>query len=111
MRTILRIHRDIYPHTDHGYTWVECIWFERDGKTVSPTIPSAGCCERLGSMPGGPVRSDLGREEEIYAPDGVARVEKSEEVHDRYYYQVGTVCITPLEEHEVVAVAKKGGAG
>jgi hypothetical protein len=37
----LRIHRDIFPRTDHGYTWTECLWFERDGNTVSPTIPAA----------------------------------------------------------------------
>lgn len=92
--TILRIHRDIYPHTDHGYTWVEAVWFERDGKTVSPIIPAAGCCERLNSMPGGPVLCDMHREEELYAPDGVERVVKSNDVHDDGFYRVGTVCIT-----------------
>jgi hypothetical protein len=95
--TTLRIHRDVYPKTDHGYTWVECIWFERDGKTVSPLIPSAGCCERLMNMPGGPIRCNVPREEQIYAPDGVERVEKSESVHDDCFYRVGTVCITPRD--------------
>ena len=43
---IMRIHRDTYPRTDHGHTWVERIWFEKDGKRISPLIPSAGCCEQ-----------------------------------------------------------------
>ncbi len=90
---VLRIHRDTYPRTDHGYTWVERIWYEKDGKRISPLIPSAGCCERLGSMPGGPVRCDFVREEKHYAPDGVARTEKSEEVHDDGFYRVNSVSI------------------
>ena len=95
--TTMRIHRDIFPRTDHGYTWVECVWFERDGKTVSPTIPSAGCCERLGHMPGGPVSCDNAREERHYCPDGVQNVLTSETTHDGYY-RVGTVCIVPIGE-------------
>lgn len=98
---VMRIHRDIFPYTDHGYTWVECMWFERDGKTVSPTIPSAGACERLGHMPGGPIRCDIVREERHYAPEGVDRIEKSERVHDGAYYRVGTVCIVPDERMRV----------
>ena len=90
---VLRIHRDTYPRTDHGYTWVEHIWYEKDGKRISPLIPSAGSCERLGSMPGGPVRCDFVREEKLYAPDGVARTEKSEEVHDDGFYRVNSVSI------------------
>ena len=93
--TTLRIHRDIFPNTDHGYTWVECVWFERDGKTISPTIPAAGCCERLSSMPGGPVLCDMAHEQGHYAPEGVERVVKSEQTHDKHFYRVGTVCITP----------------
>ena len=89
----LRIHRDVFPRTDHGYTWVECVWFERDGEAISPTIPSAGCCERLGSLPGGPLRCDLPGEERHYAPEGVVRVVKSETIHDDGYYHVGPVCI------------------
>ena len=96
---IMRIHRDTYPRTDHGYTWVECLWFERDGKKISPTIPSAGCCERLGSMPGGPIRCDFVAEEKHYAPEGVARIEKSETVHDDGYYRVGTMCISLDARH------------
>jgi hypothetical protein len=92
---ILRIHRDTYPQTDHGYTWVECIWYEKDGERISPIIPSAGCCERLGSMPGGPIRCDFVGEEKRYAPDAVARTEKSETIHDDGRYRVGTVCIYP----------------
>jgi|GEM_PF-1236518 len=90
---IMRIHRDIYPRTDHGHTWVEFIWFEEGGETISPIIPSAGCCERLGSMPGGPVRCDIVGEQKRYAPSGVARMEKSERLHDDGYYRVGPVCI------------------
>lgn len=95
--TTLRIHRDIFPRTDHGYTWVECFWFERDGERISPTIPSAGCCERLASLPGGPLRCDLVAEERRYAPDGVERTVKSETTHEGYYH-VGPVCIVPRGE-------------
>ncbi len=79
--------------TDHGYTWVERIWYEKDGKRISPLIPSAGCCERLGSMPGGPVRCDFVREEKLYAPEGVTRTEKTEEIHDDGFYRVNSVSI------------------
>ena len=92
---VMRIHRDTFPLTDHGYTWVECIWFERDGKTVSPMIPSSGCCERLGHLPGGPLHCDILGEKKHYAPEGVTRIEKTETVHDEYYYRVGPVCIVP----------------
>ena len=91
--TVLRIHRDFYPKTDHGYTWVETIWFERDGKTVSPLIPAAGCCERLISMPGGPVICDMNREQQLYAPEGIERTVKTDSTHSGFY-RVGTVCIT-----------------
>lgn len=91
---VMRIHRDVFPRTDHGYTWVECIWFERDGRRISPSIPSAGCNERLGTMPGGPVLCDFLAEQKHYAPEGVARTEKSETVHDDDFYRVGTVSIT-----------------
>ena len=97
---VMRIHRDTFPRTDHGYTWVECFWFERDGETISPIIPSAGCCERLGQMPGGPIRCNVVAEEKQYAPEGVGRIEKSETVHDDGYYRVGPVCIHPDERRE-----------
>ena len=92
---IMRIHRDIYPKTDHGYTWVECLWFERDGQQISPTIPSAGCCERLGDLPGGPVCCDFLAAQDRYAPEGFTRLEKTEAVHDDGYYRIGPVCIVP----------------
>lgn len=88
----LRIHRDIFPHTDYGYTWTECIWFERDGKHISPSIPAAGCCERTGHLPGGPLASDIPSETAHYAPSGVARTVKSESTHAGNY-RVGSVCI------------------
>ena len=91
---VMRIHRDVFPRTDHGYTWVECIWFVRDGRKVRPTIPSAGCCERLGRMPGGPLLCDFDAEMKHYVPEGVARTEKTETVHDDAFYRVGTVSIT-----------------
>ena len=90
---VWRIHRDIYPDTDYGYTWVECYWFEHDGEHVSPICPSAGCCERTGNLPGGPLgcnestRRDFGQ----YAPNG-HRIVKSEETHCGRH-KVGTVCI------------------
>ena len=90
---VLRVHRDVYPRTDHGYTWVECLWFERDGERVSPTIPAAGCCERLGGLPGGPIHCNTLEEEKFYAPEGVEKTVKSETVHDDAFYRVGSVCI------------------
>jgi len=94
--TIRRIHRDVFPSTDHGHTWVECCWFEKDGQRTSPIIPTAGYCDRLGHLPGGPVRSDLQADEQHYAPDGVEGVVRSETTHGTAYYHVGTVCIVPL---------------
>ena len=95
--TTMRIHRDIFPRTDHGYTWVECVWFERDGKTVSPTIPSAGCCERLGHMPGGRFEPGSNYSLSQLWLDCVQNVLRSETTHDAYY-RVGTVCIVPIGE-------------
>lgn len=53
MAVVMRIHRDVFPYTDHGYTWVESYWFEQDGEIISPIIPGSGYTERLGRMPGG----------------------------------------------------------
>lgn len=89
-----RIHRDTYPDTDYGYTWVECYWFERDGERISPTCPSGGCCERTGNLPGGPIgsmemmRMDFAQ----YAPDKYKTV-KTEKIHNGRY-RVGTMCIS-----------------
>lgn len=93
---VMRIHRHTYPWTDHGYTWVESMWFEQNGERISPFVPAAGCCERLGNMPGGPVGCDLAYEIGRYAPNGY-KIEKSETIHDDGYYRVGTVCITGPE--------------
>lgn len=91
-----RIHRDIFPNTDHGYTWVECYWYERDGRRISPTSPCAGCCERLGNLPGGPLgckeMEDLDRQR--FAPDGAQTV-KTEEIHDGPH-SVGPVSIVSM---------------
>ena len=91
--TTIRIHRDIYPETDHGYTWVECFWFERDGRRISPTIPGAGGTERLGHMPGGPITSHPWEEEKHYCNGKADRLEKTEATHKGHWY-VGSVCIS-----------------
>jgi hypothetical protein len=86
------IHRDIYPHTDHGYTWVECCWYERDGRRCSAQFPVAGCCERLMHLPGGPLPDpDWEWEERRF---NVVRTVKTEEIHEGLY-SVGSVSITP----------------
>lgn len=89
-----RIHRDIFPDTDYGYTWTECIWFERDGRAISPSIPAAACCQRTGHLPGGPIKVDLAAEERHYAPEGVNRNYRTEHTHNGYH-RVGSVCIVP----------------
>lgn len=93
----LRVHRDIFPATDHGYTWIETVWFERDGKRVSPTMPAAGCTERLGHMPGGSIPARRLRDDEKHYCGGLAaRTVKSETVHPEYHH-VGTICIRPVQ--------------
>lgn len=92
---VLHIHRDIYPKSDHGYTWVECLWFERDGRPISPMIPMGGYCERLGDLPGGPLVYDFVTAREQYAPDGFNRLEKTETIHDDDFFRIGPVCIVP----------------
>ena len=96
--TIMRIHRDVFPHTDHGHTWVECLWFEEHRQRTSPIIPAAGYCDRLGQLPGGPIRCDLAAERQHYAPNGVDRAISSQTTHDTVYYHVGTVCIVPSRD-------------
>jgi hypothetical protein len=98
-RITYRIHRDIFPHTDHGYTWVEYYWFERNGERISPISPCAGCTERLGHMPGGPVGcpETQARDMAYYAPNGY-RILKTEETHQGHY-RVGTVSIVPINDH------------
>jgi hypothetical protein len=90
---VKRLHRDIFPHTDHGYTWIETLWYERDGERISPLIPAAGCTERLGHMPGGPIIADLEYERQRYAPDG-ERIVKSETIREGFY-RVNSVSIVP----------------
>jgi hypothetical protein len=74
------IHRDIWPHTDHGYTWVEFYWFEKDGQRISPISPCGGCTERLGHMPGGPVGDPetQARDMAYYAPKWASARENRE---------------------------------
>lgn len=92
----LHIHRSVYPETDHGYTWVEHIQFVRDGKAISPWIPAAGCTERLGTMPGGPVKCNAWEEEKYYCGGKADRIVKSETVNTGRWH-VGPVCIWQYE--------------
>ena len=92
--TTKHTHRDIFPQTDHGYTWIETIWFSRDGERCSPFIPAAGCTERLGHMPGGPLLTDPWAEEKHYCGGKAGRVLKTETTHAGYHH-VGTCFITP----------------
>lgn len=92
--TTLRIHRDNFPQTDHGFTWVEFYWFEDDqGERVSAVTPCAGACERLGNLPGGPINTA-----ELFALDCAdrkpSRTVKSDKTHDGFH-RVGSVCISP----------------
>ena len=94
---ILRLHRDIFPRTDHGYTWVECMWVEKDNDRVSCIWPAAGCNERLGTMPGGPMPPAIDEikyqaERHGFDPYRVRTV-KSETTHDEFHYVYST-CIT-----------------
>lgn len=90
---VMRIHRDEYPDTDHGFTWVECAWFERDGQRFGAIFPVAGCTERLGTMPGGPIRCDLAGEVAYHTHGAPYRVEKSTDVHSKFHY-VGSMTIS-----------------
>lgn len=86
-----RIHRSIFPHTDHGYTWVECAWYEQNGRRVSAQFPVAGCNERLSAMPGGHIPTpDWEWEERRF---NVVRLVNTEETHDEFHY-VNSVSIT-----------------
>ena len=90
------IHRDIWPHTDHGYTWVESYWFERDGKHVSPIMAGSGSCERLGNLPGGAIACRFEDELEYYGKgEKPERTLKTERKHDGYYH-VGSVAIVRI---------------
>jgi len=88
-----RIHRDVFPRTDHGYTWVEFCWYENEeGDRCSAIFPVAGCNQRLGTMPGGPIPTpDWGFEERRF---NVTRLVNSEETHEGFH-KVGNVSITP----------------
>ena len=87
-----RIHRSIFPYTDHGYTWIETCWYEHEeGKRCSPQFPVAGCCARLMHLPGGPIPlADFEWEERDF---NVVRTVKTEQEHPEFHY-VGTVSIT-----------------
>lgn len=93
---VKRIHRDVFPHTDYGYTWVECYWYERDGHRVSATSPCGGCCERTGHLPGGP----LGNAEMMALDDlrfcgrSCPSPVRTETVHERPH-RVNSVSIMP----------------
>ena len=86
-----RIHRSIFPHTDHGYTWIEQCWYEdENGKRVSCMFPVAGCCERLMHMPGGAIPiPDWEYEERNFT---VTRTVNTEETHEGMH-EVNSVSI------------------
>lgn len=85
--TIMRVHTDTYPQTDHGYSWTETIWFERDGQRISPTIPGAAYCARLIHWPGDFVRIvTIDDETRHYCGEGVrSKIVKSEQSHDGFW--------------------------
>jgi len=98
--TILRIHKAIHPNTDHGYTWLEYYWFERDGERCSAITPGAGCCERLGHLPGGPLGCPelFSLDCERFQPE---RTIKTEQEHLGWAH-VGTVCIGPITDSQPI---------
>lgn len=89
---IKRIHRDAFPHTDHGFTWVETCWYEtEDGARCSPQFPVGGSCARLMHLPGGPIPlPDWTYEERNFS---VTRTVKTERLHDDGFYAVNSVSI------------------
>lgn len=92
--TTYRLHRDIFPQTDFGYTWIESYWFERDGERISAISPAGGCTERLGHLPGGsPDIANLAYDLDRFDCTGRAPV-KSETVHQGAY-RVTTACVIP----------------
>lgn len=90
-----RLHRDIFPYTDHGYTWIETIWWEENGDRISPMIPAGQCNERLGNMPGGPILNRVPDERAFYLRGRPARLLKTETMHDKHHYRVTSVSIVP----------------
>ena len=90
------VHRSIFPNTDHGYTWIEQMWFENDTRRCSAVVCVGGCTERLGHMPGGPIRCDLEWEESHACKGGKAdKTEYTEEIHDGFH-KVNSVSIVPV---------------
>ena len=94
---IYRIHRDEFPTTDHGFTWVEAAWFEDDkGKRISPISPVAGACQRLLHLPGGPIpQFDYAAELQLFGDGTPVRTEKTTERHEGFHY-VGPVSISKI---------------
>jgi len=92
---IMKSHRDVFPRTDHGYTWVESYWFERDGERISPIILGGGANERLGHMPGGPVTTmeAFDADMEHYKP---FKIEPHTETTHEGFFHVGNFTITPI---------------
>jgi len=96
-----RLQRDVFERSDHGLTWVESFWFETpEGDRVSPIIPAAGYCDRLGHLPGGPV-ADAGRladEEKYYCGAGGASRFVKSEFHHNGFWHIGPVCIVKIDD-------------
>lgn len=97
-KLIFRIHKSIFPNTDHGFTWTECGWYEMDGQRITATFPVAACCERTGELPGGPIIADLAWEERHARKTAGGYAEpietvRSERTHPEKHYVYST-CIT-----------------
>lgn len=88
---VKHIHREIYPLTDHGYTWVEYMWFEVEGVRTSPVIPTKAYTEKLGTLPAGPIRCDFDYWYREYAPNGFTCTIETDNINDDGFYEVRAV--------------------
>ena len=98
--TVLCVHQDLYPYTDHGRTCIQLIWYEKDGEVVSPKIRSAAWCERFGAMPPS-VCCPFIEEKRRYAPHGVDSIKMTEKTHDEAYYMVSNFLMLTVEGKDV----------
>lgn len=95
-RPALRVHRDIYPATDHGYTWAESAWIEDgDGCRLSPVTPVGECSARNGDLPAGKMLPGaIDHLLATYAPEGAERTPPTETIHVGHFYAVRPGSIT-----------------
>jgi hypothetical protein len=88
----IHYHTDVFRETDHGYAWVEYYWLEVDGVRRSAVTPHAACCQRLGDMPGGPIRSYLLEDKDRWQPE---REVRSTTEH-LGFWKIGACSMTPV---------------